>query len=68
MDFPGFVTDVTPTPDVRKNRGDENSVWLDEYGVECQHVIIDELGDSKFNAYQLPVYLLAIHLMNLTKK
>lgn len=68
MEFPGFVTDVTPTPNVKKNLGDENSAWLDEYDAECQHVIIDELDDSKFNAHQLPVYLLAIHSMNLTKK
>lgn len=27
--LPGFVTDVTPTPSIRRNRGDEIDAWLD---------------------------------------
>ena len=52
--LPGFVTDVTPTPAVRRNRGDEIDAWLDECDVECQYVIIDDLDGSNFNEYQLP--------------
>lgn len=51
--LPGFVTDVTPTPDVRRNRGDEIDAWLDECNVECQYVIIDDLDGSNFNEHQL---------------
>ena len=52
--LPGFVTDVTPTPDVRRNRGDEIDAWLNECDVECQYVIIDDLDGSNFNEHQLP--------------
>lgn len=52
-DLPGFVTDVTPTPDVRRNRGDEIDAWLRECDVECQYVIIDDLDGSNFNEHQL---------------
>ena len=52
--LPGFVTDVTPTPSVRRNRGDEIDAWLDECDVECQYVIIDDLDGSNFNEHQIP--------------
>jgi hypothetical protein len=52
--LPGFVTDVTPTPDIRRNRGDEIDAWLDECSVECQYVIIDDLDATNFNDHQLP--------------
>ena len=52
--LPGFVTDVTPTPDIRRNRGDEIDAWLDECNVECQYVIIDDLDATNFNDHQLP--------------
>ena len=52
--LPGFVTDVTPTPDVRRNRGDEIDAWLNECDVECQYVIIDDLDGGNFNEHQLP--------------
>ena len=51
--LPGFVTDVTPTPTVRRNRGDEIDAWLQECDVECQYVIIDDLDESNFNEHQL---------------
>lgn len=53
-DLPGFVTDVTPTPTVRRNRGDEIDAWLDECDVECQYVIIDDLDGDNFNEHQIP--------------
>ena len=52
--LPGFVTDVTPIPDMRKNRGDEIDAWLNECNVECQYVIIDDLDGSNFNEHQIP--------------
>ena len=52
--LPGFVTDVTPTPAVRRNRGDEIDAWLDECDVECHYVIIDDLDGGNFNEHQLP--------------
>ncbi|MDE6721513.1 MAG: hypothetical protein K2J84_05125 [Bacteroidaceae bacterium] len=52
--LPGFVTDVTPTPAVRRNRGDEIDAWLNECDVECQYVIIDDLDGNNFNEHQLP--------------
>ena len=52
--LPGFVTDVTPTPTVRRNRGDEIDAWLAECDVECQYVIIDDLDGSNFNEHQVP--------------
>lgn len=32
--LPGFVTDVTPIPEMRRNRGDEIDAWLNECNVE----------------------------------
>jgi hypothetical protein len=52
--LPGFVTDVTPIPDMRRNRGDEIDAWLNECNVECQYVIIDDLDGSNFNEHQIP--------------
>ena len=52
--LPGFVTDVTPTPDIRRNRGDEIDAWLEECNVECQYVIIDDLDATNFNDHQIP--------------
>jgi hypothetical protein len=52
--LPGFVTDVTPIPDMRRNRGDEIDAWLNECNVECQYVIIDDLDGSNFNKHQIP--------------
>lgn len=52
--LPGFVTDVTPTPAVRRNRGDEIDAWLNECDVDCQYVIIDDLDGGNFNEHQLP--------------
>jgi hypothetical protein len=50
----GFVTDVTPTPAVRNNRGDEIDAWLEECRTECQYVIIDDLDAYNFNDHQIP--------------
>ena len=52
--LPGFVTDVTPITDMRRNRGDEIDAWLNECNVECQYVIIDDLDGSNFNEHQIP--------------
>lgn len=52
--LPGFVTDVTPTPPHRCNRGDEIDVWLEECNTDCQYVIIDDLDASNFNEHQIP--------------
>jgi hypothetical protein len=52
--LPGFVTDVTPIPNMRRNRGDEIDSWLNECNVECQYVIIDDLDGSNFNEHQIP--------------
>ena len=52
--LPGFVTDVTPTPTTRNNRGDEIDAWLEECDVECQYVIIDDLDGQNFNEHQIP--------------
>lgn len=51
--LPGFVTDVTPIPSHRRNRGDEIDAWLDECNVECQYVIIDDLDADNFNEHQI---------------
>lgn len=61
--LPGFVTDVTPTPTVRRNRGDEIDAWLNECDVECQFVIIDDLDGSNFNEHQIP-WLLVVNPFN----
>lgn len=52
--LPGFVTDVTPTPTIRRNRGDEIDAWLNECKVECCYVIIDDFDGSNFNEHQIP--------------
>lgn len=51
--LPGFVTDVTPTPSTRRNRGDEIDAWLDECKESCKYVIIDDLDGSNFNPHQI---------------
>ena len=51
--LPGFVTDVTPTPTVRRNRGDEIDAWLAECDVDCEYVIIDDLDGGNFNEHQI---------------
>jgi hypothetical protein len=56
--LPGFVTDVTPFPPYRRNRGDEIDAWLDECDVECQYVIIDDLDSYNFNEHQIPRLLI----------
>lgn len=55
--LPGFVTDVTPIPPHRRNRGDEIDAWLQECKTECQYVIIDDLDASNFNEHQIPKLL-----------
>ena len=52
--LPGFVTDVTPNPIERHNRGDEIDAWLEECQTECQYVIIDDLEAYNFNEHQIP--------------
>ncbi len=52
--LPGFVTDVTPVPVERRNRGDEIDTWLEECKTECQYVIIDDLEANNFNEHQIP--------------
>jgi hypothetical protein len=52
--LPGFVTDVTPVPVERRNRGDEIDAWLEECRTECQYVIIDDLEANNFNEHQIP--------------
>lgn len=49
--MPGFMTDTTPN--VSKHRGDEIQRWLNECGVKCNYVIIDDLGAENFNDNQL---------------
>ena len=56
--LPGFVTDVTPTPSKRNNRGDEIDAWLEECKTECQYVIIDDLEANNFNEHQIPRLLI----------
>jgi hypothetical protein len=51
--LPGFVTDVTPTPAERRNRGDEIDAWLEECDVKCEYVIIDDLDAYNFNDHQI---------------
>lgn len=51
--LPGFVTDVTPTPPIRRNRGDEIDAWLEDCREECRYAIIDDLDGSNFNANQI---------------
>lgn len=49
--MPGFMTDTTPN--VSKHRGDEIQRWLNECGIKCNYVIIDDLGAENFNDNQL---------------
>ena len=56
--LPGFVTDVTPEPPNRRNRGDEIDAWIEECHTECQYVIIDDLGANNFNEHQIPRLLI----------
>jgi hypothetical protein len=56
--LPGFVTDVTPIPTERRNRGDEIDAWLEECRTECQYVIIDDLEAYNFNEHQIPRLLI----------
>ena len=44
--LPGFVTDVTPEPPNRRNRGDEIDAW------------IDDLEANNFNEHQIPRLLI----------
>lgn len=52
--LPGFVTDVTPTPNGCRNRGDEIDAWIEDCPTECQYVIIDDLYTQNFNEHQIP--------------
>lgn len=56
--LPGFVTDVTPNPIDRRNRGDEIDAWIEECRTECQYVIIDDLEANNFNKHQIPHLLI----------
>lgn len=56
--LPGFVTDVTPEPPNRRNRGDEIDAWIKECHIECQYVIIDDLEANNFNEHQIPRLLI----------
>ena len=56
--LPGFVTDVTPIPPNRRNRGDEIDAWLNECKMDCQYVIIDDLHACNFNEHQIPRLLI----------
>ena len=51
--LPGFVTDVTPIPLHRRNRGDEIDAWIKECNTDCQYVIIDDLDAYNFNEHQI---------------
>lgn len=51
--LPGFVTDVTPSPEYARNRGDEIDAWLKESRTYCRYVIIDDLDGSNFNPHQI---------------
>lgn len=51
--LPGFVTDVTPTPPIRRNRGDEIDAWLEDCREECRYAIIDDFDGSNFNPHQI---------------
>ena len=56
--LPGFVTDVTPNPIDRRNRGDEIDAWIEGSRTECQYVIIDDLEANNFNEHQIPRLLI----------
>ena len=59
--LPGFVTDITPTPPVRRNRGDEIDAWLQECKMECKYAIIDDLDATNFNSHQVPNLFVVNH-------
>lgn len=56
--LPGFVTDITPIPPHRRNRGDEIDAWLNECRTDCEYVIIDDLDAYNFNEHQIPRLLI----------
>ena len=56
--LPGFVTDITPNPIDRRNRGDEIDAWIEECRTECKNVIIDDLEANNFNEHQIPRLLI----------
>ncbi len=56
--LPGFVTDVTPNPVNRRNRGDEIDAWIEECRTDCQYIIIDDLEANNFNEHQIPRLLI----------
>ncbi len=56
--LPGFVTDVTPNPVGRQNRGDEIDAWIEECRTDCQYIIIDDLEANNFNEHQIPRLLM----------
>lgn len=66
--LPGFVTDVTPFPPHRRNRGDEIDAWLKECQTECQYVIIDDLDAYNFNEHQIPKLLVVNSFNGLDKE
>lgn len=57
--LPGIVTDVTPSSEYSRNRGDEIDVWLEQCKEDCKYVIIDDLDETNFNEHQLS-YLLVV--------
>ena len=61
--LPGFITDVTPIPPNRRNRGDEIDAQLKECQIDCQYIIIDDLDESNFNPHQLS-HLLVVNPFN----
>lgn len=48
--MPGSMIDVTPN--VSKHRGTEIARWLEECDVDCNYVIIDDLGAENFTESQ----------------
>lgn len=67
-DLPGFVTDVTPEPMTRRNRGDEIDAWIEECHTECQYVIIDDLEANNFNEHQIPRLLIVNPIFGLDEE
>ena len=51
--LPGFITDVTPEPETRRNRGDEIDGWLQGCRAECRYAVIDDLDATNFNPHQI---------------
>ena len=66
--LPGFVTDVTPEPMTRRNRGDEIDAWIEECQTECQYVIIDDLEANNFNEHQIPRLLIVNPIFGLDEE